>query len=208
MTMLVMKRTRAMKASLGKAAALALLATLGGCVSLGGGKPPPELLTLSTARPAGSAAMVTGKSLDAIMVMEPETDKRLSVARVPVRIDAARVAYLKDAVWVERPSRLFRDLLAETLRAKGNRLVLQDDQPAGAVGTRLAGRLLELGYDPAAGTVVARYEALLSNDKGTLATRRFEASVPVANTKPEVIGPALNKAANEVAGQVVEWLSS
>lgn len=197
-----------MNAAIGKAAALALLAALGGCVSLGGGKPPAELLTLSVARPASGGEMITGKSQDAIMVMEPETDKRLAALRVPVRIDAARVAYIKDAVWVERPSRLFRDLLAESLRAKGNRLVLQDDQPAGPVGTRLAGRLLELGYDPATGAVVARYEALLTNDKGVLATRRFEASAPVANTKPEVIGPALNKAANDVVGQVMVWLAS
>lgn len=197
-----------MKAFLGNAAALALLAALGGCVSLGGGKPPPVLLTLTAAKQSAAGTTQKGLGSDAVMVMEPETDKRLAAQRVPVQVDAAQVAYLKDAVWVERPARLFRDLMAEVLRARGGRLVLEDDQPAGAVGLKLAGRLIDMGYDARSGRVLVRFEALRTSAKGEITTHRFEAGEPVSSTKPEVIGPALNRAANDVAGQVADWLGA
>ena len=92
----------------------ALLLGMAGCVSLGGGKPPPFLLTLSADKqvPAGTVASGTGTT--AIMVMEPETDQRLAVLRIPVQVDDTQVAYLVGTAWVERPSRLFRGLLADT----------------------------------------------------------------------------------------------
>ena len=190
-----------------KAAPIAALAlALGGCLSLGD-KVPDTLFSLTPARiaPAGTAA--SGNFGDAIIVVEPETDRRLSVQRVPVQIDDASVAYLQKAMWVERPSRLFRALLAETIRAKGNRLVFEDSEAASSGGTRLSGRLLDMGYDARTLSVVVRYDAIRSGGKGAaMATKRFESIVPGIAAKPEAVGPALNKAANDVAAQVAEWV--
>lgn len=191
------------------ATATLLALALTGCLGLGGGKPPATLfsLTASQAAPAGSTA--SGKpASDALMVMEPEADRRLAVQRIPVQVSASSVAYLQNALWVERPARLFRSLLAETLRARGGRPVLEDDQSATPAGLRLGGRLVEMGYDARNQSVVVRYDALRTGARGEVATRRFESVIPGVSAKPESIGPALNRAANDVAVQVADWMGN
>lgn len=200
-----MTRPRANTALRG-AAVLLLLGAVSGCIGLGK-KTPPTLLTLSAAQTAPAGAAASGAVGDAIMVMEPETDRRLGVLRIPVQVDASQVAYLKDAQWVERPSRLLRALLAETLRARGGRLVLEDNQAATNPGTRLAGRLMEMGYDARAMAVVVRYDAIRTDARDGVATRRFEAKVSGISADPDQVGPALNQAANEVANQVADWMA-
>mgnify|MGYP000888026514 CR=1 FL=1 len=189
-------------------AAPALLLATGGCVSLGGGKPPPFLLTLSAAKPVAAGASASGTSATAIMVMEPETDQRLAVLRIPVQVDDTQVAYLTGTAWVERPARLFRALLAETLRGRTTALVLEDSQAAAISGTRLSGRLIDMGFDARSQSVVVRYDAMRTAPDGAVETKRFEARVPGVQPKPELVGPALNQAANEVAGKVADWMTA
>ena len=185
--------------------ALALTLTLPGCLSLGG-KPPPTLLTLTAATAIPAGTVTSGDPKTAIMVMEPETDQRLAVVRVPVQVDDTNIAYVKGAAWVERPARLFRALLAETLRSKTNALVLEDSQAAANTGVRVSGRLIDMGYDARTSSVVVRFEAIRSSTGGAVMTKRFESVVPGIQAKPEFIGPALNRAANDVAGQVAVWV--
>jgi cholesterol transport system auxiliary component len=186
-------------------AAAAVALALGGCVSLGS-KVPASLLTLTPAASAQPGAGATGKLAEALMVMEPQADRRLAVQRVAVQVDASTVAYLKDAMWVERPSRLIRALLAETIRAKGTRLVFEDTQALAATGLRLSGTLGEMGYDAASQSVVVRYDAIKELPGGAIETRRFEARVPGVSARPESVGPALNEAANAVAKEVADWV--
>jgi cholesterol transport system auxiliary component len=192
-------------------AALIVLAplALSACVSLGGGgKVPASLLTLTPAQSAPAGSTASSSAADALMVMEPETDQHLAVLRVPVQVDDANIAYLQDALWVERPARLFRGLLAETLRARGGRLVLEDSEASVPVaGNRLSGRLIAMGYDARTGSVVVRYDAIRTGPKGEVQTRRFESVVPGVAPVPAQVGPALNKAANDVAAQVAEWMA-
>lgn len=187
----------------------ALSFALSACVSLGGGKPPPTLLTLTPKASAAAGSTASATAAEALMVMEPETDQYLSVLRVPVQVDAANVAYLKNALWVERPARLFRALLAETLRARGGRLVLEDNQSTVPVaGNRLAGRLIAMGYDAQSGSVVVRFDAIRTGAGGQVQTRRFESMVPGIEPDAKTVGPALNQAANAVAAEVAEWVGS
>ena len=137
-------------------AVLALALALSGCLSLGG-KVPPTLLTLTPAATVPAGTVTSGDPKTAIMVMEPETDQRLAVVRVPVQIDDTNVAYVKNAAWVERPSRLFRALLAETLRSKTSALVLEDTQAAANIGLRVSGRLIDMGYDARAESDVGAF---------------------------------------------------
>ncbi len=179
---------------------------LAGCVNLGGGKAPPTLVSLTPANSAPAGASASGALKDALVVAEPETDRRLAVQRIPVQIDDANVAYLQNAQWVERPARLFRSLLAETIRAKSGRLVVEDNQVEAGGGGRLAGRLLDMGYDARRRAVIVRYDAIREARNGTVTTKRFEAVVPGIEPKAEAVGPALNQAANQVASQVAEWV--
>jgi len=187
------------------AAALMLSGALSGCVSFG--KDPPEaLLTLTSdaAAPAGTSA--SGTVAEALTVMEPDAPQMLDVARVPVQVNESTVAYLKDAVWVEKPARLFGRLLAETIRAKQTRLVIDGPDVRYAAATRLSGQLLAMGYDAPSQSVVVRFDAVLQQPDGAIRTRRFEAEVNGVLPEAREVAPALNEAANKVAAQVAEWV--
>ena len=196
--------------SLAKIVAPALLLALSGCISLGagGGKPPGTLLTLTADQQVPAGTVASGTYAGAILVMEPETDQRLAVVRIPVQVDDTQVAYLVGAVWVERPARLFRSLLAETLRSRTGALVIEDTQAAPNNGIRLSGRLLDMGYDARTGSVVVRFDAMRTGANGGVTIKRFESVVPGIPAEAALVGPALNKAANDVARQVAEWLVS
>ena len=178
---------------------------LAGCVSLSP-KPPPSLLTLTSARTAPAGTTSTGDAATALAVVEPETEQRLGVVRVPVQTSDSTLAYLKDAIWVEKPARLFQHLLSETIRAGGTRLVVAEGDFGYAAATKLSGRLLDMGYDAASSSVVVRYDAVLQTPDGKVRTRRFENRVSDVEPKVEAVGPALNEAANAVAGDVAAWV--
>lgn len=183
-------------------AAMAL--PLAGCLSLGG-EAPDQLLTLTPARSAPVGFATTGQADVALAVLEPGTSQRLNVNRVPVQTSDSSLAYLQDAVWVEKPARLFQALVAETIRAGGNRLVIHEGDLSQTAVTSLSGQLLDMGYDVASGSVVVRFDAVLQTADGQVRTRRFESRVPAAADAVSV-APALNQAANQVAGEVAEWV--
>src|SRR5688572_15711177 len=97
---------------IGWAAPLATL-LLAGCISFGA-KVPETLLSLTPAASAQAGSGAAGSSASAVVVLEPDAEQRLDVLRVPVQVDDANVAYLKNAQWVERPARLLQRLIAET----------------------------------------------------------------------------------------------
>lgn len=201
---------RAGKRIVARAAALALAAggslALAGCLGLGG-KVPDQLISLTPRVAAESGAVSSGKMSDAIVVLNPDTDRSLDMLRVPVRVDAATIAYLKDVAWIEKPARQFRALLAETLRAKTGRIVVEGGDFEVAGQTMIGGRLLQMGYDAPQQSVVVLFDAMRTNADGTVATRRFESRIPVVTAEAATVAPALNTAANDVAGQVAEWMA-
>jgi cholesterol transport system auxiliary component len=185
--------------------ALAALLLLGGCISLGG-KTPKQLIRLTAETTAPAGDMGSASLHDALVVLDPESDRRLDVQRVPVQIDDATIAYLKDATWVERPARQFRRLLAETIRAKGKRLVVEQGDASEGGKSTLSGRLLDMGYDARSQSVVLRFDAIREDAAGNVTSRRFEATVPGVSANVQAVAPALNKAANEVASEVADWM--
>lgn len=183
-------------------AALIAPLALGGCLSFGP-KVPDKLFDLTADAPAPAGSAQSGSLANALVIEVPETGLELDVTRVPVQIDNANVAYLKKAAWVERPARLFRHLLVETIRGRGNRLVFEE-QPGNGNSEVLSGRLLDMGYDARQQAVVVRYEGVRTRG-GQATTRRFESVQPGIPAKKEAVGPALNRAANDVARQVADW---
>ncbi|MBA3942496.1 MAG: ABC transporter, partial [Sphingopyxis sp.] len=85
--------------------------TLSGCIGLGG-KTPPFLLTLDpdAAPAAGNARTATEAATLTILI--PTAPQKLRTTRIPVQQDGSSVAYVKDAQWVEAPSRLFQRLVS------------------------------------------------------------------------------------------------
>lgn len=186
-------------------ACLGPAALVAGCISFGE-DPPPSLLTLTptVSAPAGTGA--SGNSATALQLVEFEAPQRVDVTRVPVQVTPSEVAYLKDAVWVEKPARLFRRLLAETIRARSDRVVIDGDDPGVVAETRLRGTLREFGYDAPSSSAVVRVDAVRSGEGTEVTTRRFEAVVSGVPAEAGPVGDALNEAANDVAGQIAEWI--
>nr|WP_246543253.1 ABC-type transport auxiliary lipoprotein family protein [Novosphingobium profundi] len=179
---------------------------LAGCVSLAP-EAPDSLLRLTPEHVAPAGTTTSGKLTDALVVLDPEADRSLDALRVPVRVDASSLAYLKDAGWVEKPTRLFRGLLAETIRAENGGMVLEGGDFEVTGKTFVGGRLLEMGYEASTQSVVVRFDAVLSHRGGDeIKRKRFEAVIPGVAPKAQTVGPALNRAANDVAGQVAAWV--
>ena len=193
------------KAKSAKGLVLAATFLLAGCVSLGG-EVPDQLIVL-TAQERAPAGELGSEAGEEIVVLDPATDRRLDVARVPVQVDASTVAYLKDATWVEKPARQFRQLLAESIRVQTGRVVMEGGDFEKAGRASLSGRLIDMGYDAGQQAVVVRYDAILEGGDGRLRSRRFESVVPGVRAKASAVAPALNEAANQVAGEVAAWLA-
>ncbi len=188
------------------AAALALSLTLPGCISLGG-EPPASLLTLTATAEAPAGTVTQGNPASTIAVLEPGVPQSINAVRVPVQVNDTEVAYLKDAVWVEKPARLFQRMLAETIRTRTGRLVVDGETPDFAAAVRVQGTLGAFGYDAQAGSVIVRYDAVRTGAGDSVQTRRFEAVVPGVAPEAGPVGRALNQAANTVAGEVAAWIS-
>jgi len=182
------------------------MALLAGCVSFGA-KPPEQLIALTAESAAPAGAIGTGSLAEALVVLDPDTDRRLDVQRVPVKVDDATIAYLKEAVWVERPARQFRRLLAETIRARSNRLVLESSDSETGGRITLSGRLLDMGYDARTQSVVVRFDAMRRDKTGQFVAQRFASTVAGVKPDAKAVAPALNQAANDVARQVSDWVA-
>jgi cholesterol transport system auxiliary component len=185
-------------------AAAATLALMSGCVSLGG-KAPPQLLTLTSDVAPTAGSIASASVTEAIIVDVPTVERTLDQVRVPVQVSDSAIAYVEDAVWADKPARLFRGVLAETLAARSGRLVLDQVETGSERGMMLSGQLQRFGYDEAARAVIVRYDAVIRSPGSPLRKQRFEASEPVASVDAISVGAALNRAANTVAGEVAAW---
>jgi cholesterol transport system auxiliary component len=195
---------------LGTGTAIALAAALSAC-SLGGllgggGKPPVSLLTLTpeAAEPAQIARSAAAGQ--AVTINVPTVPKELSAVRVPVQISPTDIQYVANLQLVDTPDRLFQELLAETVRRTTNRVVLDPGQSNLDPGVTVTGQLQRFGYDASTGQVIVTYDASMATaGAARVETRRFTATAPADGTAATV-GPALNRAANQVALDVAKWI--
>jgi cholesterol transport system auxiliary component len=198
-----------MKLLLRAAAPLALAMTVGGCSLgglLGGGKTPTTLLTLTPEAPDPRQIQRAANAGQTVTIATPIVAKELRTTRVPVQVTPTNVQYVADAQWVDTPDRLFADLIAETVRRTTNRVVLNGRQSTLDPGLTVSGELQQFGWDAQTGQVTVQYDGTLSTEGGTrVETRRFTATAPSDGTAVSV-GPALNRAANQVAGEVARWI--
>lgn len=199
-----------MKTLLRVTAPMALALALGGC-SLGsmlggGGKSPAWLLTLTPEAPAPATIARAAAAGETVTINVPIIAKELRTTRVPVQVSPTAVQYVENLNWVDTPDRLFKDLLAETVRRTTNRVVLDGKQSALDPGVLVTGQLNRFGFDDASQSVIVQYDAARSTGGGAqVDQRRFEASVPAAGDAASV-GAALNRAANQVALETAAWI--
>jgi cholesterol transport system auxiliary component len=190
------------------AGVMALSLALSGCMGslLGGGKAPTTLVTLTpeAAEPAQIArSAVAGQ---AVTISTPTVERELSTVRVPVQLNPSDVQYVANLQLVDTPAKLFGNLVAETVRRTTNRVVLDPAQGTLDPGLVVNGQLQKFGYDASTGQVVVTYDgSLAAAGAARVETRRFTATAPADGTAATV-GPALNRAANQVALDVAKWI--
>jgi len=177
-----------------------------GCVRFGA-KPPAQLLTITPQSSVSAGETLADANDNALFVDLPVTPRSIATARVAVRDGNTSFAYVKDAAWVDLPARQFQSLLAETIRARIGRLVLDPGQFLARRGQTLEGTLQDFGIDAANHSAVVTYDAtLMSPDGQRITRRRFTASAPVTEIDANSVAPAINQAANEVAVAVADWI--
>lgn len=180
---------------------------LGGCAGLLGGSAPATLLTLTSAAQVPVGATRTVSPGTAVVVLNPTVPQALAAPRIPVYQGDTEVAYVKDAQWVDYPARLFRGLVVDAIQVRTERSVVDLRQLGPNPATRLSGRLVRFGVEPAAMRAVVTFDADLVRRPNTpLETRRFEATAPMAVVDAPAAAAALNAASNEVAGQIADWV--
>jgi cholesterol transport system auxiliary component len=191
-----------------KFAPLALVLTLSGCAGLlgGGGKAPTTLVTLTPEAAEPAQIVRTAGAGQSVTIATPNVERELRTTRVPVQATPTDVQYVADLQLVDTPDHLFADLVAETIRRTTNRVVLDPRQASLDPGLLVTGELRRFGYDAQTGQVVVQYDAALSTPGGNqVQTQRFTATAP-ADGSAASVGPALNRAANQVALDVAKWI--
>jgi cholesterol transport system auxiliary component len=183
---------------------------LGGCSLgslLGGGaKGPTTLGTLTPEAPDPGNIVRNASAGQAVMIQTPVISNELRTVRVPVRLTPTDVQYVTNLQWVDTPDKLFQNLVEETVRRTTNRVVLDPNQTGINPGVVLQGQLERFDYDAQSGQVIVAFNGSLSSPDGTqVQTRRFMATAPADGTSASV-GPALNRAANQVARQIAQWI--
>ncbi|MBS0480137.1 MAG: membrane integrity-associated transporter subunit PqiC [Proteobacteria bacterium] len=187
---------------------LLLALPLAGCLSFGG-KPPKALLTLTPTSTLPVGSTQNSATAKTITILVPVVPQSLAVARIPVTT-GDRIAYVTNAAWVEAPQRLFARLMSDTIAAKTGRVVLSSAQSFSDPGARLSGELRNFGIDGSTGQAVVTFDGALirAGDGDKVEKKRFEARVPVSPIDYTTVGPALNQAANQVAGEVAVWVGN
>lgn len=183
--------------------------SLSACFGLGG-KTPPFLLTLDPEAAPTSGSARTAAEAATLTILIPTAPQKLRTTRIPVQQDGSSVTYVKEAQWVEAPSRLFQRLVSETVAARTSRVVLDEGQYLTAPGEQLAGQLMEFGVDARTNEAVVVFQAMLVSAGGKSVTqRRFEVREAIGGkVEAKPVGEALTRAANKVAVDVAGWLGS
>jgi cholesterol transport system auxiliary component len=183
-----------------------LSATLAGCITIGS-KPPPSLLSITSAVSVPPGQTQSSATAPTITILVPGADQSIAGVRVPVQASQTSIAYVTNAQWVEPPNRMFVRLLSDTVPAKTGRIVLSSAQSFSNPGAILSGELRNFGVDAGTNEAVVTFDASLIRTTGKVVEqRRFEARVPVAQIAAAPVGVALNQAANQVAGEVADWV--
>jgi len=192
---------RTLKSSL----VLLAMAPLSACVSFGA-KPPPSLLTISSASAVPAGQTMSSANAKTITILVPAVSQALATQRVPVQTSDTSIAYVVNAQWVEPPARLFARLLSDTIAAKTGRVVLSTAQSLADPGARLTGELRSFGVESGTNQAVVVYDAALMREGNVVEKRRFEARVPVSEIAADAVGIGINQAANQVASDVADWV--
>ena len=190
------------------------LAACGPLVQFGEEGPPPSLFALRSVTPEGSQPRTMPSPL---LVTPPETIAELRPPRIAVFTSLTGVSYLPGSRWIDPPARLMTRLLEDRLRQASTGIVITPRQFEVGYNYRLNSRLTGFHVDVEEGRHLVRVEleatlitapSASRPEQEIVGTARFNAERELTSVEPRQVTESLNAAANDVATQLVEWLTS
>lgn len=200
-------RRAARLATLAAAAlASALVAPLGGCVTLFPKEKPASLYRFGEDVPATAA---TGPGF-AVRLMGVSFDPAAAGDQI-MTVSGDEVAYVSDGRWVSPASTMFAAAVRKGFVGGSARLLEPGEAGQAALVMRLAVTRFEAHYDhgaAAAPTVEVSVRATLTRaaDQSFVDSKEFDVSMPAADNRLGPITDAFDKATNEAIGQLVGWV--
>ncbi len=184
---------------------LPVLLLSGGCVRIGA-KPPQSLLTIASHAVVKPGVTERVSDANSIALLQIGSARAIAPSRVAVRASDNSVAYVKNAVWADSPRGLFHALLTETLDARDDLVVVDLTQYGVDPRQKLSGDLVDFTIDAKARQAVVTFDASLIGPDGAITRRRFTASAPVREVDAKGVAAPMQVAANQVAGEVADWV--
>jgi cholesterol transport system auxiliary component len=192
----------------GPIAALAAAATLCGC-SIGGllGGSAPATYDLQ----APTVEKVRGAHTVQLMIYPPVAVKTIDTEEILVKSGNGRVAYFSGVAWGDRLPRLFQARLVEALANSGAFRAILTNQDRVSGDLSLAIEIRDFEVETLAGGSEAFIDVYVKlvdeRNNAVMTTKRFQARTRAASEDPGAGIQALNGAFQQVAAEIVAWVS-
>jgi cholesterol transport system auxiliary component len=192
----------------GPIAALAATATLCGC-SIGGllGGSAPATYDLQ----APTVEKVRGAHTVQLMIYPPVAVKTIDTEEILVKSGNGRVAYFSGVAWGDRLPRLFQARLVEALANSGAFRAILTNQDRVSGDLSLAIEIRDFEVETLAGGSEAFIDVYVKlvdeRNNAVMTTKRFQARTRAASEDPGAGIQALNGAFQQVAAEIVAWVS-
>lgn len=196
-----------------RVALLAVVATLAGCSTLGGGEHYPKRYTLDTgaAQAAGTSAPTSGYTLDLRPVSAPEwlNSKRM-LYRLDYADDARLAAYTRSS-WADTPARLVGQNLGDALSTSGLFAAVLD-HTAGRADLALKVDLSDFSQHftsahNSRGRISATATLVRADNGQVIAQKRFESTAPASSANAVGGVSALTTADTRLDHDIRRWLA-
>ncbi len=151
------------------------------------------------------------RSSRTLLVLEPTAPAAIATDRILIKQDPLSVTYLPDARWSDEVPQMVQSVLIQSLAASGG-LGFVGLQGAGPVpDTVLLTRIDAFGVEQQPdGAFQVRVSCdltvLRDRDQRVLGTRRFAASMPVANDQADMIARAFQRLLDGLLPEAVAWI--
>jgi cholesterol transport system auxiliary component len=196
----------------GRLAAVAAIASLGGCISIFPKEKPAQLYRFETHQAAPGAMQASGPPF-AVRATISSFDQAAATDRI-LTSRGSTTAYVGEARWVEPAASLLDEALHAAFEQSGPAALLnRGDLAAADERLSLAVQTFEVRYAPGGSgppTVVVRIHADLEAAKAPFARaeRVFEVETPASSNTLGSIVEAYDGAVTQILGQIVAWVNT
>lgn len=178
---------------------------LSGCSGnlLGPSGAPAKLYTLKAPQQLDTtAAIVTWQ----LLIEMPAAQIDLNSSRIAIAPSAAQIDYYADVAWADRPPAMLQELLLQSFEKSGRIPAVQRQSGGLRADFVLATDLQDFEADAESKSVHVLLAAHLirPRDRSIVATRNFEANIPINGDFDSVIG-GFDKALQQILPEIVDW---